>query len=558
MKRGDVDQLIARCGWLGCRDEEARDAEATIRRALVFRALAGADPRVLIEQTRDRLLSEGRLRLANDRIQILYEGDEIERLKTFAQSALQQIKLEFFASIIGQTNEALAEACEKRVFAVVDFAARVAADTRQGVKAVILEAAFFNELLRLMSDVAEPTVHSARDRIDHFLTELVRLHVAAVHPDAPKRPIAADVRWTRIDKDLRHGVLDGTYRFGPLRLNVLEASPKRWQLRVIDAHALSPRERDLAALARAHGAVGATNGGFALTSEGDAHLSSRFGEPVGLLVSDGEVHYPPQLRRTALLMDETGRVDIWRVNPFGLRIHFRRGQVMAHKVDSEKIRPGEIVLYTREFRGEIPVAPIALTLVDRRVESAAHNAALAVPVNGLGLAIHPGPADASGFLAIEPGDRVDYELPPMRGLGRVTAAMAGGPALVVDGQRDGDLEADGFDGHAPPAALGPRTRAAQNLAGRTAWGVTDEYNLIAVTVDGGDIEQSAGIDLENLARFLRELGCRRAINMGGDGEAQMAIEGRFVDRARDDLVYGGGEPQQRAPISSAILLVGRR
>ncbi len=558
MKRGDIDQLIARCGWLACRDGEVRDAEALIRRALIFRALAGADPRALTEQTRDRLLSEGRLRLADQIIQELYEGDEFARLTAFTQEAWRQINLELYASIIGQTNEATAEACERRALAVADLAARLVRDTKQAKQAHVFQAAYFNEMLRLVHDFTEPTPHSARDRADHFLSELIRLRATAEYPVAPKRPSATEIKWTQLDRGLRHGVLQGAYRFGPVRLNVIEASPKQWRLQMLDVHALRPHERNLAALARAHGAACATNGGFALTSEDDAHLSSRFGEPVGLLVSGGEVIGPPTLRRTALLMDETGRLDIWRVGPIGMRIRFHRAQVVVHKVDTDKIRPGEIVLYTRQFRGEIPPASYAIAIAGRRVTMVARDAALPVPVNGLALAIHPGPADASAFAAIEPGDRVEYELPPMRGLTHIDAAMAGGPALIMNGERDGDLEADAFDGREPPAALGPRTRAAYNLAGRTAWGITSDFNLIAVTVDGGDIEQSAGIDLENLARFMGELGCRHAVNLAGDGEAQMAVGGRAVDYARDDLVRGEGEPSERPPVTSAILLVERR
>ncbi len=558
MKRGDVDQLIARCGWLACRGEEMREAEILIRHALIFRALAGADPRAMIEQTRDRLLSEGRLRFADGIIQILYEGDEFEQLAAFAQEALHQIRLELYASIIGQTSETVAEACEKRALAVVDFAAELVASPDITCRALVLQAAYFNELLRLLTDVTEPTPQGARGRVDHFLSEFVRLRTAATRPHAPKRPNLTEVTWTRLDKGLRHGELTGVYRFGPLHLNILEASPKQWELRAIDAHSLAPRERELAALARVYGARCATNGGFALTNEEDAYLTPRFGEPVGLLVSDGEVHIPPTLRRSALLMDESGRLDIWRVGPIGMRIRFRRAQVAVHKVNTDKIRPGEIVLYTREFRGEIPPAPYMISLAARQVQEIAHGGTLRVPINGLVLAVYPGPADASAFAAIEPGDRVEYELPPMRGLGQIRDAMAGGPALVVDGQRDGDLDADGFDGQAPPAWLGPRTRAANCVTARTAWGITGDYNLIAVTADGGDFEHSVGIGLEDLARFMVELGCRQAVNMAGDGEAQMVVDGTAVDRARDCLVRGAGAPTERPPVSSAILLLERR
>jgi hypothetical protein len=167
------------------------------------------------------------------------------------------------------------------------------------------------------------------------------------------------------------------------------------------------------------------------------------------------------------------------------------------------------------------------------------------------LAIMPAPSGLGPFVEIEPGDLVTYELPPMRGLGRVTAALAGGPALLSDGAIDVDFAADGFDGAAPPILFGPRTRAAQTLGPRVAWGVTAEHLLIAACVDGGRIEDSVGLDLQELARLMREVGCVRAVNLDG------AAAGLLID-GRRSFAEGATTPDElTAPLASAVLVVER-
>jgi len=552
-----TDRLIARCAYLACKGRPVREAESLIWQALVYLALAGTDTRKIAALIRDQLLSEGRLRLADQSILILYQGEDLNQLQDEIARMAERIKIDLYAALIGHSNEDIAGACERRSLTLLNLADRMIAEQMQPLSATVLKAAFLNELDLLLEREAVVAVRDVTDRIDHFYSQFVLLRMRTLYPQAPKQPTAHDINWTKLENGLRHGVLAGQYRFGPLRANLLEISPKRWRLKVVAGHDLPPEERTLRAMAARHGARYGTNGGFYLLAEHEQVSPARFGEPIGLLVSEGRVLNPPTIKRSALLMDETGRIDIWRLGSIGLKLRIGRARIHAHKINSDTVQPGEIVLYTSSYGKELPRAPLQIAIVGRRVVDVAAANSLNVPVNGLLLAINNGPAPLGELASIEPNHEVAYELPPMRGLGSNVSAVAGGPALLTDGQRDGDLEADSFDGLLPPTTFSPFTRAATSLLPRTAWGITADYRLIAITVDGRNLTESVGLDLDSLARLLADLGCVSAVNMDGGASARMLVGGQLVDRGSVDIVLNGEAARPPRPMSSAILLVER-
>jgi hypothetical protein len=545
-------RLIARCAWLASQGEDQRYGEAFVRNALLHVVLRGQDVRPLAHDSLEALRAEGRVRVQGGRLAPGVRGDDFARLEELTDRLRERLRIEFYASLIGQTSEATAARCERRALGLLALAERLGRESTKREAMLVMQAAFLYEIDQLIALPGAAPARDAANCIDHFYSQFVRLRARAASPYASPRPTGAEVKWEKLAPGLRHGELSGVYRFGPLRADILEISPKKWRLRAVAA----PDEPVLANVAAAGGARFAVSGGFALAADDDPGPGRRVGEPVGLLVCDGEVVGAPAYNRTALLMDVEGLVDIWRVGPIGLRLHIRRATAVARKVDSERLQPGEIALYTNAFKKKVPPAALYLSVQGRRVVDVLHEAGAAPPPGGFLLAIAPGPAGLGPFAEIEPQDPVRYELPAMRGLGSIDAAVAGGPALLADGLYDGDLAADGFDGEAPPQAFGPRTRAAQNLLPRVAWGITADHRLFAVAVGGRRPQESVGIDLTELAKLLRELGCVRAVNMDG-GAASMLIDGRPIEAAPLDDVLADGEPAEPRPLGSAILIVER-
>ena len=58
---------------------------------------------------------------------------------------------------------------------------------------------------------------------------------------------------------------------------------------------------------------------------------------------------------------------------------------------------------------------------------------------------------------------------------------------------------------------------------RTAIGFTSDKKLVLIVVDGRQAEVSEGVSLEELAKFMKELGCVQSINLDGGGSTTMAI-----------------------------------
>ena len=60
---------------------------------------------------------------------------------------------------------------------------------------------------------------------------------------------------------------------------------------------------------------------------------------------------------------------------------------------------------------------------------------------------------------------------------------------------------------------------------RTAIGITEDYHLLLVTVDGRHPE-AAGMSMWELQAFMDKLGCKDALNFDGGGSTTMYIKGK--------------------------------
>ncbi len=60
---------------------------------------------------------------------------------------------------------------------------------------------------------------------------------------------------------------------------------------------------------------------------------------------------------------------------------------------------------------------------------------------------------------------------------------------------------------------------------RTAFGITDDYHLLLVTINGRHAE-AAGMDMWELQAYMNKLGCSEAMNFDGGGSTTMVIKGK--------------------------------
>lgn len=341
---------------------------------------------------------------------------------------------------------------------------------------------------------------------------------------------AARLNLSEVAPGLLHGRIEGPSRMGPLHINVLRATAPR--LLTLDARP----ETDLVRLAAAHQAPAAISGGFFLYSEPDIAAPSQRTDPVGLLVTRGRVQIPPVFRRAALFQEAAG----------GLGIERRGMRGVVVKLGAERFEVGGAARvvhrgHARELslaEGERGLAIVAGGVV----ESAGAGARLAVPLAGYVLVTGPGPLHP-------PGTEVRYELPGPP----LSAAMAGGPLLL--GEDPLDLAAEDFCGSAPPLTFSQDETFDQNLLPRLGVGLTAAGELVALAVDGRNLERALGLTLRATARLLAALGCVRALNLDGGSSKRMVVKGRMVDLSTTEVVGAAPGSGQVRPVHSAVLFL---
>lgn len=115
-----------------------------------------------------------------------------------------------------------------------------------------------------------------------------------------------------------------------------------------------------------------------------------------------------------------------------------------------------------------------------------------------------------------------------------------GPALVEDG-----AVVTGIDQVEVDTNVG--NHSIQGDQPRTAVGVIDENHLVFVVVDGRSPGYSAGVDMNELAQIMLDLGCTTAYNLDGGGSSTMYFDGEVVnqpsnggERGVSDILYVAG------------------
>ena len=341
---------------------------------------------------------------------------------------------------------------------------------------------------------------------------------------------------------------------------------------------------DVSRLARRLGAVAAINADFFPYT----------GDPLGVGIRDGELFSEPFLGirgsgpRVTLGVTEGGKSVLFDTLGFLGDLQAADGARSYLSGIDRSTAPNEIVVYspvygqvTSNKPGGVEVVVEGVNLPVKANKLMAGRVARVEAVRGTtetipagGLVISGGPGTGADFLArhLHPGDPVSFvlaiapvgqtlgalqvatlprtrsDLPSRSGAGLsraayvwagVTAAVGGGPRLLVDGQIAVDWAAEGFEaGFAD--GLNPRTAAGTSRDGR---------QLLLVTVDGRQAV-SRGVSLGGMAQILKRYGAWNAINLDGGGSTTLAADGLTVSSP-------GGDGSER-PVADMLLVYSDR
>ncbi|MCC6548185.1 phosphodiester glycosidase family protein [Candidatus Sumerlaeota bacterium] len=276
--------------------------------------------------------------------------------------------------------------------------------------------------------------------------------------------------------------------------------------------------------------------------------------PIGPLVDEGMIWKAPWFsgknegrRRSAFGFDELGNYFIG-LPDWSLAIRSASGESLEIPcVNLELNAPDVTTIFTYPGRGALDKAPKDFKQVVLHAESREWlpNAPLKVTVRNVNGTMSTVP-DSSTFLLYvkeipswmkEGADLIlDASL---KGLpGKVTGLVGGQPRLVENGR----IIVDDALVHEP---IGKQFLT--DLHPRSAVGMLkDGKTLVFCVVDGRQPRKSIGINLYDLAQYMKSVGCDVAMNLDGGGSSSIAVDGAVTNFPSD-----AGGPR---PVSDAIVI----
>lgn len=394
----------------------------------------------------------------------------------------------------------------------------------------------------------------ANDLVDFVFTQLTRTHFLRLQPNGPKTPDPKEIRWIKIAKGLFHGRMYSMTRTGPVIINLLRINPKFYTLSTHDCSTLPDNKRTLEEVCKANGAICGTTGGFFLYPEPGIEPHSKRGDPIGLVITNTEVICPPVFTRSALMVDRENKVFISRVGMKGLGIEIREARFSAKKINAHPNR-GEIAVFTPVFGAKtLGSAGFYVTVVGRTVVEVATEPP-EIPINGFVVVVNQPPTGLGVFGEISVGDSVKYTMPRIKGMGEIVSAMAGGPLLVGLSKDVFDYEGEQMTGFCPPVTFSKSSTVGRALVPRMAWGITAQFELIAMAVDGRNLLRSVGMPLDDMAKYMKQLGCVSALNFDGGASKQMVVSGKQVDESPVEMVVEAGRKDRSRRLCSTAILI---
>jgi hypothetical protein len=275
------------------------------------------------------------------------------------------------------------------------------------------------------------------------------------------------------------------------------------------------------------------------------------GDPLGLLVSDGELKSEPYPGRTVFAMGSDGGYLFGRplleasVTPEGGASrslsglnHLRgKNEIVAYtRAYSESTHTSAegtevVVCINRTPRPGEPVSGMVKEILAGRGNTPLEKDILILSGSGAGAKwleenLKPG-ANLSILFSLKSDDGRDWN--------SISEAVGGGPRLVKDGAVVNTAKEEGFK---PDVSAG--------TAPRTAVGVTSDGKIIIATVDGRQ-PQSKGMTLEELAKFMQSRGYIQAMNLDGGGSTTLATAHGILNSPSDG---------KERPVADAIAVLG--
>jgi hypothetical protein len=321
---------------------------------------------------------------------------------------------------------------------------------------------------------------------------------------------------------------------GPIKVNVLKIDTSLRRLHCVDA-----RPQSIAEHIGSQSCDAAISGGFFLYSEAPIEHPSKQTDPVGLLVSNSMVVNPPSLGRAAIVESENDGVAIKRVGLVDWTVTI--GDSAAAGVKLTVSADNHVTAYNRAHSQVAPrpksSSGFSVSIVNSHLVNFAEagESALDIPLAGIVLVVDEwsGAGDLGRVRELLDTACCSWACPQNQP--NFVNAMAGGPMLVENGVVNIDKEREDFTKTAPPVTFSQDETFDQNLLPRMGVGISEDGRWVyCAAVDGRDLD-TPGMTLKLLATFLRDLGCKTALNFDGGSSKRMILGGSVQDNSTTEV-----------------------
>ncbi len=356
--------------------------------------------------------------------------------------------------------------------------------------------------------------------------------------------------WKTVADGIEYAEVRREFSGKPVNINLLRLDLKKVRLDVHHAMDAAIGTEKTSSIATRHNAFAAINAGFFRLD-----TSIWAGEAAGLLKVDGKVWSESSKDRVAIIISnkltET-RVGMTQLNTYtALKVGKKESKVWGINRELEE---KDLVAFTPDFHTTTLTRPGVLEVIvaGGKVIKISDGGSSLIPTNGFVI------AGTSGYHETLRDMKVGTKVSLVTSLRRPESAklsdwdiitalvyyigsediVAGVPQLIKNSKIDITWEQE-KSSKAFVETRHPRTAVAKLKDGK----------FLMLTADGRT-EQSAGLDLYDLAAYFLELGATDAMNLDGGGSTTMFLDGKVVNKPSD--------PTGERKVGDAILVTLRK
>lgn len=314
-----------------------------------------------------------------------------------------------------------------------------------------------------------------------------------------------------VDRGVKRIKLTKYYQGKPIQVNVIETDTSlnpELQLSPATAADALARKATISTIARRNNSIVAINGTF---------FKPQTGVPLGTLMINKKMYTGPIYDRVAMGIFDNG-YDMARIQ-LNATLKTWNASIKVDNINQPRTLSTYVLVYTPEWSKIAPPCPKygkQIAVQDNKIIEVS-TSQLKIPENGF---VVVGPAQQLDKIAQSKDVKLDISTMPE--WDNVNHIISGGPYLVKKGQTFVDIKEQKL------GSIGGRNP-------RTAVGYTANNHLIIVTVDGRE-KSSIGMTLNELASFMKSIGCYNAMNLDGGGSTVLYVNGKVVNHPQ---VKGG-------------------